>query len=528
MIWVHHAGNFFHIAVVVKCIIVPGIPGLYHSTAQIATCIPHSTRQTRCAVLNGVIEMPNLSAQHILSQFQQISQQDPEFFEKSQELVLECRRHSQEAASSYDFARAYDMASAAAKIVDGMSPVLELMISEDQGENGNEVRDVRNWLHNLKVFASFQMGMSEGQMFRMQGNHASSMVSFQRAMKALSESSHEFDAMTEFLYALVNYQITLSEGFQYLERGNTSMGLSALQRAQIAIENIVQIANDQASDIKASISTVSGLEEQLTAEYRNCMALYYQADAYDLFQRDEFAQARDQYRRFIEHAEETIARFSAFMPTAGRSGMNGMYHLQLGFLHLTEGEWFREGEHWEKAMSSYQAARSAWTEATQHYLRAGMEASQQRVLNQIVYISKYVRRCNRERELKERLAQLEHELDELQDTLASALRHGGVTVNNTQEMTSQVMQNMTSLNTIQENALRSLDELKETVAKLPVEEAVKKEIISKADDVAATEKGTPFLKKVREFTDDVKEIVGNVKELAEPLMPFITMLSLLR
>lgn len=55
---------------------------------------------------NGAITMPHPAAKRLLSQFQQIDQNDPEFFEKSRELVLLCLKQSGDAGNSYDFAGA--------------------------------------------------------------------------------------------------------------------------------------------------------------------------------------------------------------------------------------------------------------------------------------------------------------------------------------------------------------------------------------------------------------------------------------
>jgi hypothetical protein len=185
----------------------------------------------------------------------------------------------------------------------------------------------------------------------------------------------------------------------------------------------------------------------------------------------------------------------------------------------------REQEQWVDVQAAYERARNELSNAASLFLRTGLPgaaATQESLMAMAtVTIAPEARQAEAERKLKESINQLRAERQELIERISSA----GVTVNNAVEAVSIAEQNTEVAVQMTQSVKTLLPELRAALESIPLGQEgdeLKKEIdaLEQSDEPP---KG--FLERAQTLTRRLAEIVKNVGEAAQPVIPVIQKLA---
>ncbi|MFZ3148176.1 MAG: hypothetical protein WA137_03960 [Methanothrix sp.] len=207
----------------------------------------------------------------------------------------------------------------------------------------------------------------------------------------------------------------------------------------------------------------------------------------------------------------------------------GEYNKYCGFKYLADGELSREKENWDDALNNYKNSKQNFEISSGFYLKSKLlqaRSLQETVINLSSIVEIYERQCKKEQLLRDELKKFKNEADEFKKSLIESAQSAGVTINNVQEVTSLIKQNLEIKNIIDNGIKQRVEEIANEVQKIPLEQNKKDEILDMAKElINSKEQGKPFLERAKNFTKDVSEIVENVGKTAEPVMPLLKILG---
>ena len=315
------------------------------------------------------------------------------------------------------------------------------------------------------------------------------------------------------------------QGLELMMRSNDAGARIVLQRAKTQMATLVEELT--ADELGLSAEEFELVKAPLNADVVGIEMQFLFADARDQFSRGNYQLAAKQYARLCDTYRTKMEPGLGNLTDVQRCVSLTDFYVYSGFRYLAQGESFREEHRWDEALGSYEKAREELASGADSILKTGIPQAammQETLANQNAALEFYARAAERERRLYERVVELESSLKELQTTYARA----GVTVQNFTEMKTTVEQHLQFIQKTESSAREAISEIADKVDETGLSDSQKDVIKKKAHEVLeAEEKGASFLERAKRFSGDVAEIVGNAARIAEPIAPFVKLLSLL-
>ena len=405
---------------------------------------------------------------------------------------------------------------------------LDIQKDEESYREVSEMLGTTKDAHKYSIaFTNYTLGM----LFRLNGNNEQAIEAFKKSkkeFKLLYQTTNKgmFDFFSDYSNALQ----LISEANESFTRGNYGRAKSLFQRTKITLEDILDAIPVYFSSGNTEFTKIPELIFNIKIDCKLCETLYCSSDAKDLFDRGNFSLAREQYAKLCKILSETIGLLPDYYPKPAKNLQLGDFHFFSGSKFLTDGEVFREEGKWDNSLEAYKKTRKEWEKSSTFYLRSGLPkavAMHETMINLSPTIEIFARQCKREMDLNKKIVELESELNGFKKSLSDAFKQSGVTVNTRAQIESSVEQNVQFNQSIEVGIRRYIKELVEEVKKLPIDNRKKDPIIEKATEVLSSkEKGQKLIERVKSFTTDVANIVKNLGEIAEPILPFIKALSI--
>lgn len=455
-----------------------------------------------------------------------------EWLEKARELRILYISQAFDCLGSIDFSSASEYFAAANKVDNELynkyNMVLDSLDKEKEKDEYDTIVEVLEFLDEninlLQAYVNFSLGQANKQS-RNPGVAIENFIEAKGIFNLLHEKTEE--DIYKFLSDYSHANEIISEALEYFIRGNYSHAKALFQRAKIYIGNILEETLPKLEEMECE-----NLKHLLTIDYRSCEIWYYFSDSKDELAKGNFSIAREQSKKLCDIFHQAIEPTLDTLPKTLGNLYLGEYYNFSGNKYLAEGELFRVQEKWDDSIESYKKAKDEWEKGADFYLKSGTPqaiATQETLINYSSFIIEvYIRNCKKERELKSMIKDLENQMNDLQRSLTEAIKFGGVTVNTNQEMVSTVEQNVQIIQTIENGVRQNIEKLLEQLNNLPIDRSKKDEIANKANNVLnSREHGHQFLEQTKKFTEDVHEIIENLGEIAKPILPFVSALSLL-
>ena len=425
------------------------------------------------------------------------------------------------AVSAYTEARA-----AVQTIVNRMKEGLPGKDQNDAGEAREALTAVVTELDRNVVKAACFRDFSDGmchKLSRSPGEAALRFVAARDGFRRLHQLTKE--GLYEFLGDYSAVLEPTCQGLELMMRSNDAGARVVLQRAKTQMATLVKELTADALGLSAEEFEL--MKAPLNADVVGLEMQFLFADARDQFSRGNYQLAAKQYARLCDTYRTKMEPGLGNLTDVQRCVSQTDFYVYSGLRYLALGESYREERRWDEALQSYEKAREELANGADSILKTGMPQAammQETLANQNAAIEFYVRAAERERRLYERVVELESSLKELQTTYARA----GVTVQNFNEMKTTVEQHLQFIQKTESSARETIREIADKVDETGLSSSQKDEVKKKAQEVLeAKEKGASFLERAKRFSGDVAEIVGNATKIAEPIAPFVKLLSLL-
>jgi tetratricopeptide (TPR) repeat protein len=435
--------------------------------------------------------------------------------------------------ASHDFKAAvqhYEQAEKAytqARIQIGM--LADILPPDDDGTPGRKKKaeGLASVLGRQVVLANCWKEWSHGQLSKVTRNPGEAVLHFAKARDGF-RGLHDQTKEGQYGF-LAEYAAILEpecQGLECLARGNDAGAKALLQRAKGQMQNLIE--NTTAASLDIQPEQFDPLKAILVVELATVEMEFLYADARDQFSRGNFATAAKQYSKLCDiHGARVDPKLKDF-PQVLRSLVEMEYYLYSGFRYVALGESAREQKRWDEALESYDRAREEWMSGAAAALKSGIPeatAVQEALVNQSAGVESYRRSTGRERDLCGRIEDLESTLKGLQTALAPA----GVTVQNFQEVRTNVEQNVQIVQAVERNAREALQGIVDKVDDTGLDEGQKTQIRDKTRELLqSAERGPSFLERVKKVTADIAAIVGNAAAIAQPIVPFLQMLQVFK
>ncbi len=356
---------------------------------------------------------------------------------------------------------------------------------------------------------------------------------FEKADKSFQDLANKSGSITDKILAnYCNALKSFAEAMEDFFRASFANAKTKCQRAKILLENIIEKELEPLKDEKQYKDFYDQSINLFKADYQTIKSYYFISDAKYQFNNRNFKNALKQFSNVVAEADLSLKNYLNSSDNENMKNLTwGEYHNYLGWQLLSEAEVFRESENWDKAFGNYELVRKEWENASSYYLLSGhpsASALQESVLNAALTVDVYQAVCENEMQLKEKISNLQNEIDELKERLFNAIKPMGIIVNNTQDVVTTVEQNAQFIQNIENNAREGVKELLGTLKDSGLDDAAKKKIETNGTEILQSkETGHKFLDKVKGFTKDVAEIIKNVGDIAGPIIPAFKFLAML-
>lgn len=406
-------------------------------------------------------------------------------------------------------------------------------MNEEEIENNSAYGIIVDHLEEAEILANISQGFTYycfGLLNYTNRNPMEAINNFKKAKEEIDLLYEKTDlSIFNFFSNYADILILSSEGTEYNYRLNNNNALMAFQRASVLMEDLID-------NLPNYFPEIPEIDKELVFGL-NLTNIAIKKDYF--FSEYRLQLVNGNFSAIIENAEElcnmldkSIINSENNTSKAITNLQRGEYHYLLGHKYIAEGELNRELEKWEDSLNSYRKAKNEWKKSSNFHLKSGTPQSkvfQEVLLNHSLNIDSRISQIKQERDLTNRLKNLEDELNYLRKSVTESLKGSGVIVNTNQEMISTVEQNTQIIQSLGNNIKKNIEGLIKEVSDLPIDVDTKEEIKNMAEEVLKSQdKGNQFIEKAKKFTKDVSEITNNIGEIAKPILPFISALNLLR
>jgi tetratricopeptide (TPR) repeat protein len=400
---------------------------------------------------------------------------------------------------------------------------------DDEGRmSTEEIADVRQAAERLARSSDGYAGLGRGQMLLTRRNPGAAAESFAAAEAAFRDVARDGEE-DEHARVFAEYLLALKEfatGNEEYVRADYETAASAFMRARVTMDALFETefgrppTEDGGDDDWRLV-----IEPHLRSEAFAVASQFEKSSYMARFVRGDYEAARDHARNLCELLQQALDALPEDAPTwqtnsirANAASADADQERAAAFVH-------REAEEWEEAYAAYERARKSLEQAAGVILRTGLPdavATQEALMAQAsTTIAAEARQARAEQKLKEELGALRSERRDLIDKIKSA----GVTVNNVAEATAVAEQNTQVAVQLRESVRGYLPQLRAALEEASIGPAAD-ELKAEATALEASdEPPASFLDRVRNLTKGVADIVKNVGEAAEPVVPILRVLA---
>lgn len=403
--------------------------------------------------------------------------------------------------------------------------------------NGSEDQELKESIEQLKNLVSTNAEFEEafsyflkGQDYKLNRNPGTACDYFKQAHELFETLGSEHNKKVYNLYA--DYSKAMEKGSSGLESmmlGNFNAAKASFQHAQLLFGEVEEELPPLDDNLEDQF-LYQVLHQSLPIDINGCEILYCLADARDQLSHGNYSEAAKQFSVLADLYQQNIQNMEGTMISEAIMHFSvGDYYNFLGYSYLAEGEALREQERWDEALQRYAEVKDIWKKGAAAYLKSGHPqglANQEFFINEISKLSElYVKRCKEDKDQKTQIQELKNQIQTMIDSMSKS----GFTVNNVNEVNSIIKQNVEIVQKLETNIKESIKaDLLSGLDGIPLPNEKREHIRNEANKlITSNKKGNEFMEDVKVFTDDLKNIISNVGDIAKPLMPFVKAISLL-